>query len=99
MTAIAEPTASGSASLTVPLCFLVAIIEGYDVQAMGVAAPRLAPDLHLAAAQMGWVFSISNVGIVIGAVVGGWLADRVGRKAVLVAGVIMFGLLTLATAA
>ena len=40
---------------------------------------------------MGWVFSISNIGLVIGASLGGWLADRSGRKPVLIAAVAMFG--------
>jgi AAHS family 3-hydroxyphenylpropionic acid transporter len=82
----------------VGLCFLVAVLEGFDIQAMGVAAPRLAPQFGLDASQMGWVFSISNLGLVIGASFGGWLADRSGRKPVLLGAVAMFGCFTLATA-
>ncbi len=85
-------------AVTVALCFLVAVIEGFDIQAMGVAAPRLAPLFGLDARQMGWVFSISNVGLVIGASLGGWLADKVGRKSVLMGAVAAFGCFTLATA-
>ena len=85
-------------ALTVGLCFLVAVLEGFDIQAMGVAAPRLAPQFALEATQMGWVFSISNVGLVIGASLGGWLADKSGRKPVLIGAVAMFGCFTLATA-
>src|SRR5215510_5284275 len=99
------PMIAGSASLAatprvavaVVLCFLVAVVEGFDIQAIGVAAPHLAPELGLTKWQMGWVFSISNIGLVIGAGVGGWLADRVGRKPVFVAAVLIFGLFTLAT--
>jgi len=85
-------------AVTVGLCFLVAVLEGFDIQAMGVAAPRLAPQYALDASQMGWVFSISNIGLVIGASFGGWLADRSGRKPVLLGAVAMFGCFTLATA-
>ena len=85
-------------AVTVGLCFLVAVLEGFDIQAMGVAAPRLAPQFALDASQMGWVFSISNIGLVIGASLGGWLADRSGRKPVLIGAVAMFGCFTLATA-
>ena len=74
-------------AVTVGLCFLVAVLEGFDIQAMGVAAPRLAPQFGLDASQMGWVFSISNIGLVIGASFGGWLADRTGRKPVLMGAV------------
>jgi MFS transporter, AAHS family, 3-hydroxyphenylpropionic acid transporter len=86
------------AAVTVGLCFLVAVLEGFDIQAMGVAAPRLAPQFALDAKQMGWVFSISNIGLVIGASLGGWLADKTGRKPVFIAAVAMFGGFTLVTA-
>jgi len=91
-------SARGHTALTVGLCFLVAVLEGFDIQAMGVAAPRLAPQFALDAGQMGWVFSISNIGLVIGASLGGWLADRSGRKPVLMGAVAMFGCFTFATA-
>jgi len=42
---------------TMALCFLVAIIEGFDIQAAGVVAPRLAPALGLGPAEMGLFFS------------------------------------------
>jgi len=83
--------------MVIALCFAVAIPEGYDLQAIGVAAPRLIPALHLAKAQTGWAFSASLFGLIVGAMIGGWLADRVGRKPVLIASVAAFGVFTLAT--
>ena len=85
-------------AVAVGLCFLVAVLEGFDIQAMGVAAPKLAPLFGLDARQMGWVFSISNIGLVIGASIGGRLADWSGRKPVLLGAVAVFGGFTLATA-
>jgi len=79
----------------IALCMAVAVLEGFDIQAMGVAAPRLAPEFGLGAREMGWVFSINNIGMVLGAALGGWLADRVGRKPVFIGAVAMFGLFTL----
>ncbi|MDY6947973.1 MAG: MFS transporter [Pseudomonadota bacterium] len=89
--------AAPNATITVALCFLVAVVEGFDIQAMGVAAPRLAPQFGFDPAQMGTIFAISNVGLVIGASLGGWLADKVGRKPVFIGAVVSFGIFTLLT--
>jgi AAHS family 3-hydroxyphenylpropionic acid transporter len=85
-------------SATVALCLLCAVLEGFDIQAMGVAAPRLRPEFGLDPDQMGSVFAVSNVGLVIGAALGGWLADRAGRKAVFIGAVATFGVFTLGVA-
>ena len=85
-------------AVTVGLCFLIAVLEGFDIQAMGVAGPRLAAEFGFSKEQMGWIFSVSNIGLVIGATFGGWLADKVGRKPVFIAAVAIFGALTLTTA-
>lgn len=84
-------------AITVGLCFLIAVLEGFDIQAMGVAAPRMAGEFSFTREQMGWIFSISNIGLVIGASLGGWLADRSGRKPVFIAAVALFGAFTLVT--
>ena len=88
---------SRSRALTVALCFAVAVLEGFDIQALGVAAPKLAPEFGLAPSLMGWIFAVSNIGLVVGASFGGWLADRFGRKPVFIAAVTTFGVFTLAT--
>jgi AAHS family 3-hydroxyphenylpropionic acid transporter len=85
-------------AVTVGLCFLIAVLEGFDIQAMGVAAPRVAREFGFLPQQMGWIFSISNIGLVIGASFGGWLADKWGRKPIFIAAVAMFGAFTLITA-
>ena len=81
----------------VSICFLVALFEGLDIQSMGVAAPRLAPAFHLDPGQMGLVMSASTVGLMIGAALGGWISDQIGRKAVIVASMAALGLFSLGT--
>ena len=80
------------------LCFLSALCEGFDVQAAGVAANGIARELHCTPADLGLLFSASGFGLLIGSVVGGAIADRLGRKPVLVASIAMFGVFSLLTA-
>jgi AAHS family 3-hydroxyphenylpropionic acid transporter len=90
-------SASDSRNLTIALCFAVAVLEGFDIQALGIAAPRIAEELALTAAELGLVFGVGNIGLVVGAALGGATADRWGCKPVLVGAVLIFGLFTLAT--
>lgn len=89
-------TRSGGA-LTIGLCLVVALLEGLDLQSTGVAAPRMAGEFHLAVAQLGWAFGIGALGLLPGAAIGGRLADRIGRKRVLMLSVALFGLFSIAT--
>jgi AAHS family 3-hydroxyphenylpropionic acid transporter len=86
-------------SATVILCVVTAILEGLDIQSIGVAAPKLLPEYGLNAAQAGYLFSSSIVGLFFGAFIGGALSDRLGRKWILVASVGLFGLFSLLTPA
>jgi AAHS family 3-hydroxyphenylpropionic acid transporter len=84
-------------AVTIGLCLIVALLEGLDLQSTGVAAPRMAREFHLAVAQMGWAFSIGALGLLPGAAIGGRLADKLGRKRVLMLSVALFGLFSIAT--
>ncbi|MGA3156147.1 MAG: 3-(3-hydroxy-phenyl)propionate transporter MhpT [Steroidobacteraceae bacterium] len=84
--------------LTVLLCFFAALFEGFDIQSAGVAAPRLALAFHLDDRTLKWVFTANIFGLLVGAIIGGRLADVIGRKRVLVLSMIAFGLCQLGTA-
>ncbi|HEX8601678.1 MAG TPA: 3-(3-hydroxy-phenyl)propionate transporter MhpT, partial [Pseudoduganella sp.] len=83
---------------TIALCFITALLEGLDLQSTGIAAPGIRAEFQLAPALMGWVFSAGLVGLLPGAFIGGALADRIGRKTVLVWAVLLFGIFSFATA-
>ncbi|MBB5716265.1 MFS transporter [Sphingomonas aerophila] len=80
------------------ICFLAGMCEGYDMLVAGVAAPRFAPVLGLDSGQVGLVFAAAGVGLLLGATIGGRLADRHGRRAVLVASLVALGVFSIASA-
>ncbi len=79
------------------LCVLVAVLEGFDLQVAGIAAPMLKTELDMSPADLGWFFSASTFGLLIGALVGGRLSDRFERGQVLALSVAMFGIATILT--
>ena len=74
------------------LCFLIVFLDGLDTAAMGFIAPALTQDWGIDRASLGPVMSAALIGMVFGALGSGPLADRFGRKVVLVAAVFLFGL-------
>lgn len=82
----------------VVLCFLIVFLDGLDTAAMGFIAPALTQDWGIDRASLGPVMSAALVGMVFGALGSGPLADRFGRKVVLVAAVSIFGLFSVISA-
>jgi putative MFS transporter len=74
------------------------IIEAFDIGSLSVLLPILKPLMHLSAAQVGMLAAASTVGITIGMIPAGFLADRFGRKRVLIGGMLWFSGLTIVSA-
>jgi MFS transporter, AAHS family, 4-hydroxybenzoate transporter len=89
---------SGRQLLTAVMCGLIVFVDGYDAQAMGYVAPALSAALHIPRTVLGPVISSGLVGMMIGAIVSGSLADRIGRRPVLIACALVFGVGSLLTA-
>eukprot|EP01034_Spumella_vulgaris_P004054 gene4054-5174_t len=70
------------------LCFLIVFLDGLDTAAMGFIAPALSQDWGIDRASLGPVMSAALIGMVFGALGSGPLADRFGRKVVLVGAVL-----------
>jgi len=83
---------------TIILCFIVALMEGLDLQAPGIAAQGMMAAFEIDKLHMGWVFSAGILGMLPGAFIGGRLADHFGRKRVLMGSVALFGIFSLVTA-
>jgi len=91
-------TAYPAARRTLALCLLAACCEGIDLQSAGLAAGRLAAQLHLNANALTLFFSASTLGLVLGATIGGRISDLVGRKRGLLAALALFGAASIGTA-
>ncbi len=79
-------------------CAAVLLLDGFDTQAIGYVAPALAKEWHLTKSALGPVFSAGLFGLMIGALAFGPLADRVGRKKIIIFSTAAFGLGAFATA-
>lgn len=79
------------------ICFLIALVDGYDSQAIGVTAPLIAGEFHLPPALLGPIFASAQWGSLAGSLFFGPCADRWGRRNFLIACTMLFTAATLAT--
>ncbi|MGB9095322.1 MFS transporter [Erwinia sp.] len=82
----------------IALCFAVVAMDGMDIALMGFIAPALKSDWGVSTHQLGAVISAALIGLALGAMLAGPLADRFGRRVVIISSVFFFGLWTLMTA-
>jgi AAHS family 4-hydroxybenzoate transporter-like MFS transporter len=80
------------------LCALAQMLDGYDLSAIGLAVPSLVKAWALPPAAFTQAFALSSVGIMVGAMLGGPIADRWGRRPALLVSVALFGIFSLASA-
>jgi len=73
------------------LCFLVVAIDGFDTAIIGFIAPAIRAEWRLDVSRLGPLFAAGLFGLMVGAFAVGPLADRHGRKTMLIVSMGLFG--------
>ena len=72
------------------LCFVIVLLDGFDTAAIGFIAPSLIKEWGVERPALAPVLSAALFGLAAGALLAGPIADRLGRKRVLVGSVFVF---------
>jgi AAHS family 4-hydroxybenzoate transporter-like MFS transporter len=80
------------------LCLASLIMDGFDVQAMGFVATTMFAEWSVPNTVLGGLLAWGNGGVLVGAIVFSMLADKIGRRPVLVWATLFYALMTIATA-
>jgi MFS transporter, AAHS family, 4-hydroxybenzoate transporter len=79
------------------LCAAVLFVDGFDVQGITYVAPAISREWGLSRGAFGPTFSAGLFGLMLGAILLAPLADRIGRRRVIILSCAAFGLGTLLT--
>ncbi|BET10534.1 aromatic acid/H+ symport family MFS transporter [Pandoraea sputorum] len=73
------------------MCFLIVALDGFDIAIIGFIAPHIRGEWQLSMVSLGPLFSAGLLGLMVGAFCSGPMADRIGRRRVLILSVAWFG--------
>ncbi|MFV9428848.1 MULTISPECIES: MFS transporter [Rhodococcus] len=76
----------------------VTFFDGFDQLMIAYSLPVLIPKWNLTPASVAWVIAIGGIGMLVGALGGGWLADRMGRLNVIIASLALYAVMSLGMA-
>jgi AAHS family 4-hydroxybenzoate transporter-like MFS transporter len=83
---------------TFAICLLCLVMDGFDVQALGYVAPEIVREWKISNAALGPVFGASNFGVLVGSLAFSVLADKLGRRPILIGATLFFGVMTIVAA-
>ncbi|CAN7408404.1 MFS transporter [Pseudoduganella sp. LjRoot289] len=93
---IDESRFNGFHALILFWCFLILVLDGYDLAVVGAALPMIMKEMGVDAATAGFMASSALFGMMMGAMFFGTLADKVGRPKMLVICIAVFSVFTAA---
>lgn len=77
---------------------LAVVFDGFDTALLGLAVPMISAELQIDLGAFAFIFAMGLAGMSIGTVAGGILGDRIGRRRMVIASVLMFSIPTIAIA-
>jgi AAHS family 4-hydroxybenzoate transporter-like MFS transporter len=80
------------------LCFSVLLLDGFSLYVLPYAAPAAFRELHISRSLLGTLVSAGLLGMVFSGLIGGMLADKFGRRPVILVSILIFGVTTIAKA-
>jgi AAHS family 4-hydroxybenzoate transporter-like MFS transporter len=98
MSELATERRSGIHWPVLVLAFLAVLLDGFDTATLAFVVPTLAVEWGVPAAGFTVPLVLTNVGVVIGYLSCGALGARLGRRPLLIAGVVLFSVSTLLVA-
>ncbi len=92
---VLDNLALGNRALIVAVVMaFVLIADGFDIILLGFVAPSIVAEFHLGHGGLGGVLTASLIGVALGGFGGGYLGDRLGRRAVVCLSLLVFGIAT-----
>jgi len=80
------------------LCLASLIMDGFDVQVMPFVATTMFAEWKVPASTTGSLLAWGHAGVLAGAIIFSMLADKIGRRPVLVGATLFYAVMTVATA-
>ncbi|MGX4644406.1 MFS transporter [Massilia sp. SYSU DXS3249] len=77
-------------------CFIILVLDGYDLGVVGAALPLIMTEMGVTATTAGFMASSALFGMMLGAMFFGTLADKLGRRKMLVLCISLFSIFTAA---
>ena len=86
---------SGFQTWAIAVCMISAIFDGFDIQSINILAPVISAQLKIPFSAFGLIISFGWLGVMIGSLLSGPIADAKGRRMPVVVSVFVFGIFTL----
>ncbi|WP_426626140.1 MFS transporter [Leifsonia sp. McL0607] len=87
--AIKNSRLSGYQILIIVASLTAMFVDGYDVIVVSFAAPQISKEFNLNPSILGLVLAAAGAGQVLGGVISGWIADRAGRRPMIIVGLVV----------